>query len=382
MSDGLPLSGLFVVEIGHSLAGPFACSILGDLGATVLKVETGKGDHARDWGPVHVSGAAALFHAVNHGKRSAVANLRDPDDVVALRALILDRADILVQNLRVGALDKVGLDGASLTAAKPSLIYCNVGAFGRTGPLRDAPGYDPLIQAASGLMSMLGSPGELPSRVPVAINDLGTGIWAVVGILSALLKRKDTGRGGIVDVSLYETALTWMTVPLSDYMATGDLPERLGSGVANIVPYQVFDCIDGSLLIAAGNDLLFGRLCNVLGLTELITDPRFAANVGRVANRRTLIPLLADKMKLRTVADMRAALQEAGVPCGQVNTVDATVASPQTEALGIIQATPEHNVRTLALPVSFDGKRPSLAGRIPSLGEHQDMIATTQEPAR
>lgn len=383
MSDRLPLAGLLAVEIGHSLAGPFACSILADLGATVVKVESaGKGDHARDWGVRHVAGSAALFHAVNHGKRSVVANLREPADAAALSAFIVDRADIVVQNLRAGALDAVGLDGATLTAAKPSLVYCNVGAFGRAGPLRDAPGYDPLIQAASGLMSMLGNPGEPPSRVPVAINDMGTGIWAVVGILSALLKRKETGRGGIVDVSLYETALTWMAVPLSDYMATGELPERLGSGVANIVPYQTFDCADGVLLIAAGNDLLFGRLCRVLGVADLPSDPRFATNVGRVANRRALIPLLAPLIRTRKVAELAQVLMEAGVPCGPVNSVDAALSSPQTKALDIIQTTPEHGVRTLALPVSFDGRRPPLAGRTPALGEHQDMIATSQEPVR
>ncbi|PZW43089.1 crotonobetainyl-CoA:carnitine CoA-transferase CaiB-like acyl-CoA transferase [Humitalea rosea] len=373
----LPLAGMFVVEIGHSLAGPFAGMVLADLGATVLKVENaGKGDHARDWGPPFAAGAAVLFHAVNRGKRSLRADLRDPGTAAALRALILDRADVVLQNLRVGTLDAVGLGGPALTEAKPSLVYCNIGAFGHRGPQRNDPGYDPLIQAASGLMSMLGHPGEPASRVPVAINDIGTGIWAALGILAALLRRKDTGRGGIVDVSLYETALAWLTVPASDYLASGLLPERLGSGVGNIVPHQAFDCADGPIMIAAGNDLLFARLCAALGLPGLATDPRFATNGGRVANRTTLIVLLAEAVRLRTTQELSAALAAAGVPCGPVLTLDAALAHPQTQALGMLAATPEDGVRTVALPVSFDGHRPPLAGRAPRLGEHQHMLAT------
>jgi crotonobetainyl-CoA:carnitine CoA-transferase CaiB-like acyl-CoA transferase len=369
------LAGTFVVEIGHSLAGPFAGMVLADLGATVLKVENaGKGDHARDWGPPFVAGAAVLFHAVNRGKRSLCADLRDPETTAALRSLILDRADVVLQNLRPGVLDAVGLGAAGLTAAKPSLVYCNVGAFGHLGPQRTAPGYDPLIQAASGLMSMMGHPGEPPSRVPIAINDIGTGIWAALGVLAALLRRKDGGRGGVVDVSLYETALAWLTVPASDYLANGVLPERLGSGVGNIVPHQAFDCADGPVMIAAGNDLLFGRLCDVLGLQSLASDPRFATNGGRVANRTTLIVLLSEALRLRHAAEVTDALAAAGVPCGPVNTLATSLAHPQTLALGMIATLPGEELRTIALPVSFDGQRPLPGGRAPQLGEHQQML--------
>lgn len=371
----LPLAGLFAVEIGHSLAGPFAGMVLADLGATVLKVESAaKGDHARDWGPPFEAGAAVLFHAVNRGKRSLRADLRDPATARALRELILDRADIVLQNLRVGVLDRVGLGAEALTADKPSLVYCNLGAFGRVGPLRDAPGYDPLIQAATGLMSMLGHPGEPPVRVPVAINDIGTGIWAALGILAALLRRKETGRGGVVDVSLYETALAWLTVPGSDFLASGVLPERLGSGVGNIVPHQAFESADGPIMIAAGNDLLFARLCRVLGLERLVQDSRFATNGSRVANRTTLIVLLSESVRTRDAAELTAALSAAGVPCGPINTLDVAFSAPQTEALGMVAATPGDGVRTVALPLSFDGIRPSLAGRAPRLGEHQDLL--------
>lgn len=375
MAEGLPLAGRFAIEIGHSLAGPYAGAILADLGATVLKVEaTGKGDHARDWGPPFVDGAAALFHAVNRGKMSVVADLRDAATVRGLRQLILGRADILLQNLKVDALEEVGLGAESLLAEKPGLVVCNIGAFGRTGPKRRAPGYDPLIQAASGLMAINGHPGAPPARVPVALNDLGTGVWAALGICAALLRREQDGVGGVVDVSLYETALAWMTVPLSDYLAGGPPPRRYGSGVSNIVPYQTFDAADGTLLIAAGNDLLFGRLCVVLGQADLVTDPRFATNGARVANRDALILLLQTAIAGWRKDELAAALEQAGIPCGNVADVAQALEDPQLGALGIVGSMPGSGVRTVGLPVSFDGKRPPLAGAAPTLGQHQHLL--------
>lgn len=375
MADALPLAGRFAVEIGHSLAGPYAGAILADLGATVVKVEVpGKGDHARDWGPPFVDGAAALFNAVNRGKQSVVADLRDKPTAAALRRLIMERADILVQNLRVGALEEAGLGAEVLLAEKPGLVICNVGAFGRSGPKRSAPGYDPLIQAASGLMSINGHPGAPPARVPVALNDLGTGVWAALGIMGALLRRERDGKGGVVDVSLYETALAWMTVPLSDFMAGGPMPRRYGSGVSNIVPYQTFDTADGTLLIAAGNDLLFARLCAVLDLPALATDPRFATNGGRVSNRDPLIALLQAATAPWRAADLARALEDAGIPCGSVADVGQALEDPQIEALGIVGTLPGSTARTIGLPLSFDGQRPPLSGRAPRLGEHQDTL--------
>jgi crotonobetainyl-CoA:carnitine CoA-transferase CaiB-like acyl-CoA transferase len=383
LPDPLPLAGRFAVEIGHSLAGPFCGAVLADLGATVLKVESaGKGDHARDWGPPFAHGAAALFHAVNRGKLSVTAELRDPETAAALRRIILERADILVQNLKPGTLEAAGLGAEALLEAKPALVVCNIGAFGRDGPKRDAPGYDPLIQAASGLMSMNGHPGAPPARLPVAVNDVGTGIWGALGILAALLRQAATGRGGIVDVSLYETALNWMGVPIADHLASGTLPRRYGSGVANIVPYQVFECADGGLLIAAGNDLLFGKLCGVLGLQALAADPRFATNGDRVANRDALIPALGAAIEGWPVAMLAEALKAARIPSGPVQDVAAALADPQTAALGIVAATPEDKVTIVALPLSFDGQRPPLSGRAPRLGEHQAMLERYSAPKR
>lgn len=382
MAEALPLAGRYAVEIGHSLAGPYAGAILADLGATVLKVESlGKGDHARDWGPPFVDGDAALFHAVNRGKLSVTADLRDPATVAVLRRIILERADILLQNLKVGALEAAGLGADSLLAEKPGLVICNIGAFGRTGPKRSAPGYDPLIQAASGLMSINGHPGAAPARVPVALNDLGTGVWAALGICAALLRRERDGRGGVVDVSLYETALAWMTVPLSDHMAGGPLPRRYGSGVSNIVPYQTFDAADGTLLIAAGNDLLFARLCAVLGAPEIAADTRFTTNGARATSRDALIPLLQARVADRRLAELTVALEAAGIPCGEVADVAQALQDPQLAALGIIGELPGRAMRTVGLPLSFDGVRPALAGPAPRLGEHQHILDASRKDA-
>jgi crotonobetainyl-CoA:carnitine CoA-transferase CaiB-like acyl-CoA transferase len=382
MADALPLAGRYAVEIGHSLAGPYAGAILADLDATVLKVESaGKGDHARDWGPPFVDGDAALFHAVNRGKQSVTADLRDPATAAALRRIILERADILLQNLRPGALEAAGLGADALLAEKPGLVVCNIGAFGRTGPKSGAPGYDPLVQAACGLMSINGHPGAPPARVPVALNDLGTGVWAALGICAALLRRERDGRGGVVDVSLYETALAWMTVPLSDHLAGGPLPRRYGSGVSNIVPYQTFDTADGTLLIAAGNDLLFTRLCGVLGAPEVAADARFATNGARATNRDVLIPLLQERVAVRHLAELTAALEAAGIPCGKVADVGEALRDPQLAALGIIGELPGRALRTVGLPLSFDGVRPPLAGPAPRLGEHQHILDQSRKDA-
>ena len=239
MSQPLPLAGLRVIEIGHSLAAPYAGQIFAHLGARVIKIENAKtGDYARGWGPPFIEGAAALFHAMNNGKQSISADFSDKDCIDRIRDFILAHADVVIQNLKPGNLDSHGLGAQALTTARPSLIYCNLGAFGASGPLSDKPGYDPLAQAYSGMMSILGHEGDALSRVPLSLNDMGTGMWTVIGVLSALRTRDadPMRRGQIVDVSLYETALAWMMVPLSDVLAGAALPKRSGSSSPNIVP--------------------------------------------------------------------------------------------------------------------------------------------------
>lgn len=373
----LPLDGVCVVEIGHSLAAPYAGNILAQLGARVIKVEArGKGDYARGWGPPFTGDAASMFHAVNNGKCSVTADFDDPASLGAVREFILREADVVMQNLKAGALVKHALDADSLTQAKPDLIYCNMGAFGRHGPLADRPGYDPLIQAFSGMMSILGHAGDEPSRVPVSINDMGTGMWAAIGILAALAQRarQPGGRPQVVDVSLFETALAWMTVPMTDRLAKGPQPKRNGSGSPNIAPYQVFRCADQQIMIAAGNDVLFARLCHAIGLPELVDDPRFASNGERVGHLPELLAALEPKIATMTADECLSRLSAQSIPCGPLNTIDQVLAHPQTAALDILRQTPRGDLTTIALPISFDGHRPPLAGNGPVLGEHDALL--------
>ncbi|MEN9588752.1 MAG: hypothetical protein RLZZ481_538 [Pseudomonadota bacterium] len=378
MSQALPLTDICVIEIGHSIAAPYAGQIFAHLGARVIKIENATtGDYARGWGPPFIEGAAALFHAMNNGKKSIRADFNDAACVARVRAFMLEHADVVIQNLKPGNLDSHGLGAQALTAEKPSLIYCNLGAFGATGPLRDKPGYDPLAQAYSGMMSILGHEGDALSRVPLSLNDMGTGMWTVIGVLSALRSRDadPERRGQIVEVSLYETALAWMTVPLSDVLAGAALPARSGSSSPNIVPYQVFDCADGAILVAAGNDTLYARLCTTLELPALAQDPRFVTNGGRVENRVALIALLQPRFKKLPAHDWLAKLEAASIPCGPIQTVDRVIANKQTQALDILRTTPDGKAATVALPLSFNGQRPPLAGNTPTLGQHDYLLS-------
>jgi crotonobetainyl-CoA:carnitine CoA-transferase CaiB-like acyl-CoA transferase len=388
MTRPLPLAGVCVVEIGHSLAAPYAGLIFAHLGARVVKIENAAGgDYARGWGPPFIDGASALFHAMNHGKEGISADFSDAVCTDLIRQFIVANADVVIQNLKPGSLDRYGLGAKELTTLCPSLIYCNLGAFGATGPLRNKPGYDPLVQAYSGMMSIVGHADDAPSRVPVSINDMGTGMWAVIGVLAALRDkdRSDPARGQVIgqviDVSLYETALAWMTVPLSDSLAGGPEPARIGSGSPNIVPYQVFDCADGAILVAAGNDTLYRRLCSVMDLPSLADDPRFVSNGDRVLNREALIAILVARFKLKTASDWLERLEAESIPCGPLQTVDCVVKDEQTLSLDILRETPDGRTTTVALPLSFDGRRPPIPGNTPGLGEHNHLLATPPGPA-
>jgi crotonobetainyl-CoA:carnitine CoA-transferase CaiB-like acyl-CoA transferase len=373
MSSPKPLSGLVVIEIGHSIAAPYAGMILGELGAEVVKVENPNGgDACRGWGPPFLEDAATCFHAVNRAKRGVTIDLADFEDAARLRALVVERADVVLHNLKFGALDRYGLGAAELVAAKPSLVFCNLGAFGAVGPLREKPGYDPMMQAYSGLMSLLGEDGRPPVRVPASIIDMGAGMWSVIGILAALQERGRTGKGGIVDTSLYETGLAWMSIYLAGFLANREIPARHGSGVDMIVPYQAFAAADGYMMVAAGNDNLFRRLCGVLDRPGLAEDPRFRGNKDRVVHRAELIPLLADIFTTKPVAHWAQLLEQAGIPNGPLNTLDQVVADAQTAALGMIQQKPDSALALVGLPLSFDGIRPAFAKAAPALGEDNE----------
>jgi crotonobetainyl-CoA:carnitine CoA-transferase CaiB-like acyl-CoA transferase len=377
MSNAHPLKGITVVEIGHTMAAPYAGMILAELGADVIKVETpGAGDYSRGMPPFRGK-KSAVFQALNRGKRSIAVDLSDPESAQQLRALIVDRADVLVHNLKFGAMTKLGLGPVELLSAKPSLIYCNIGAFGAVGPMRERPGYDPLMQAYSGLMSIMGEDGRPPARVGVSITDMATGLWSVIGILAACIERTTTGRGRVIDASLLETALAWLAYHLSSYFVTGTLPRREGSGLAQMVPYQAFATQDAYVMVAAGNDNLFRKLCKALEREELTSDPLFATNKERCANRTQLIELLETIFESAPSATWLSRLAEHGVPCSPINTIDRVIDDPQINALGILQSSPDGEETLIGLPLSFDGERPPFVRAAPALGAHTSEILSS-----
>jgi crotonobetainyl-CoA:carnitine CoA-transferase CaiB-like acyl-CoA transferase len=371
----LPLANLVVVELGHSVAAPFAGQILGDLGAQVVKIEKSDGgDDARTWGPYFVDDTSTTFLCLNRNKQSVSVNLRDPTQVERLREFITKRADVVVQNLRPGSVEKLGLDSASLRSVNERLIYCNLGAFGKKGPLSHLPGYDPIMQAYGGIMSVTGEEGRPPVRAGVSLVDMGTGMWAVIGILSALQQRNASGRGCEVDVSLYESALAWMTVPVASYTASGELPARLGSGAAITAPYGAYRTRDGHMMIAAGNQALFAKVSDALGHREWVDDARFRTNEHRLKNKQQLATLIEAVLAAKPTSEWVSLLEDAGVPCGPIQDVRQVLTAPQTEALGILQKTSHDALRLVGLPISFDGARPGMRLPPAALGEHTDEI--------
>jgi formyl-CoA transferase len=362
------LDGIKVVELGQVLAGPFAGAILADLGATVVKVEKPDGgDDARQMGPAFRHGDALNFHEFNRGKRSVTLDLKAPEGVAALHGLLAD-ADILVHNLRPGVAEALGIGPDAVTALHPRLIYCAMGAFGHKGPLSHRPGYEPLFQAFAGLSSITGEPDGPPVRMGASVVDQGTGMWTVIGALAALQQRARTGRGCVVNTSLFETALMWGGQKISAYVNQGKLPERHASGHPNFVPYQAFDCADGPLLVCCGNDRLFRKFADVLG-QDWPADPRYATNRLRLANQGALLPEIAALLRARPRAELAEALIAAGVPCSPVNSIPEVMAEPQTAAMEMLQPVPGEDFSLVAMPISFDGERPRIRHGAPRLGE-------------
>mgnify|MGYP001198535498 CR=1 FL=1 len=382
-SPKAPLAGMLVVEMGHSVAAPFAGQILGDLGAEVIKIEKPEGDDARKWGPPFVDGAAATYQALNRNKKSVVTRLRDAADRERLIALI-ERADVVLQNLRPGQVEQLGLGADEMLQRNSRLVYCNMGAFGARGPLAGHPGYDPLMQAFSGIMSVVGMEGAPSVRVGPSIIDMGTGMWGVIGILSALMRRQATGAGSVVDVSLFETATAWMTMHAAQYLASGELPTKVGSGQVGIVPYRAYRTSDGELVVAAGNDKLFKGFCAAMGRLEWVTDARFASNPERVRHADALYPLIEAEMARRNNADWLALLEAEGVPCAPVQNARQMLEHEQTLALGIAQPVPDSSIPLIGLPISFDGQRPVPRYAARPLGADTAMLASepvTIDPA-
>lgn len=369
----LPLAGIKVVEIGQNLAGPYAGEVLATLGADVVKVERPEGDDARSWGPPFWQGAAAIFQTVNRNKRSITLDLRDAACSAWLKDYLAD-VDVLLHNMRPGAMEELGLGGAALTARHPQLIYASLSAFGHKGPRRLNPGYEPMVQAFAGIFSMNGAEDAPPTRVGVPILDMGTGLWLALGCVAALLRRARTGRGGIVDASLFETALAWLTVPFASFAVTGEVPKRHRTGSRRLVVFEAFETADGEVIIAAANDRLFQKLARALGRPDWIADERFKTNPLRLANKAALIPQIQAIVRQASSAHWVEHLEAAGVPCAPVQDLADVVVEPQTAALGMIEKLPGVELGLIGLPLSFDGERPPMRQRAPRLGEHNDEL--------
>lgn len=373
----LPLEGVRVVDVTTSLAGPYCTEVLAALGADVVKVEPPTaGDEARSWGPPFWNGESTMFLAMNAGKRSVALDLRRGLDVVLRLA---DGADVFIQSLRPGTAEARGFGADAVRVRNPRLVYATIGAFGREGPWSDRPGYDPLAQAAGGILSVTGEEGGPGVRVGVSMIDQSTGLWAALGIVSALHERERTGEGRTIDVSLYETALALLSYQLTGFLSSGTVPGRHGTAFPSIVPYRVYATADGEMMIAAGNDGLFAALAEALGIPKAAEDPRFRTNPDRVAHRRELDELVGAAVSGLETAALLDRLEAAGVPAAPVHDIAQVAEHPQTKALGMLQSLPHPRVPelvTVAMPFSADGERVQHRTPPPALGAHTaDVLA-------
>ncbi len=374
-SPALPLEGVRVADFSRVLAGPLATMILGDLGADVVKVERPEtGDDTRAWGPPFVGSDAAYFLSLNRNKRSVVLDLSTEEARASARRLAL-ASDVVVENFRPGLMERFGLGYPGLSAERPELVYCSLTAFGSGGESASRPGYDIIVQALSGLMSFTGHPGGEPTKVGVALLDVICGLYAANAIQAALLGRRSTGRGALVTVSLFDASLAALVNQAANYLLGGIVPAAMGNQHPNIVPYQLFGSADRPFILAAGNDRLFERTCEVIGRPELATDERFATNEARVRNRVELIPILASVFATRPAAGWVAALEAAAVPCAPVRTLDEVFASPEGATAVQELADPVRGaLRLVADPIRIDGSVTPVRLPPPSLGEHTDEV--------
>jgi crotonobetainyl-CoA:carnitine CoA-transferase CaiB-like acyl-CoA transferase len=366
-----PLAGLKVLDLSRILAGPFAGQTLADLGATVIKVEAPGGDDTRTWGPPFIERGndrtAAYFYAANRGKKSVVADFTTPEGQDFVRSLAAE-ADVLLENFKVGGLTKYGLDYPALSAINPRLVYCSITGFGQDGPYAERAGYDYMIQGMSGLMSITGTPDGEPQRVGVAVTDLCSGLYAVIGILAAIRQRDETGVGQHVDIALLDCATAMLANQAMNYLATGKAPGRTGNAHPNIVPYQVFPVADGDIIVATGNDAQYRRFCEVVKRPALAADSAFATNRDRVTRREALVPLLAEATRAWRRDDLLAALHGVGVPAGPINSIAQALDDEQVRARGM-RISPD-GVEGIRSPFRFSGSTLDTARTAPRLGEH------------
>ena len=370
-----PLSGLLVADFSRILAGPYATMLLADLGAEVVKVESPSGDDTRTWSPPVRDGVSTYYLGVNRNKRSVALDLKDPGDADAARELAR-RADILVENFKPGGLARFGLDYDSVSTGNPGVVYASISGFGSGPDGRDLPGYDLMVQAISGLMSLTGDPGGPPYRAGISVFDVMAGLHATIGVLAALQARTTTGRGQHVEVNLLSSALSGLVNQSSAYVAGGVVPTRMGNSHPSLFPYEPLPCADGDLIITAGNNGQFRRLVEVLGAPELADDPRFRGNEDRTAHRDELRPLLVERLATRTTMEWFGVITAAGVPCGPINTVDGGVRFAQEVGLDpVVQVgTADDAVPSVRNPIRFSATPADYRLPPPTLDEHGDEI--------
>ena len=365
-----------VCDLTQNLAGPLCAQILGDLGADVIKVEAPGGDPGRAWGPPFWGTDSTLFLSANRNKRSIILDLKSPEGRGILHR-IAKESDVLVQSARFGVPEQLEYDYETIRALREDIIYMAISAYGDRGPMRELPGYDPLMQAFSGIMSVTGNPGAPPSRVGGSVVDFGTGMWSTIAILSALRTRDATGEGAKLDAALLDTAVGWVSYHMMGFLATGDAPGPMGSAMDSIVPYQGFQTADGSVMISGGSDRIFVRLCEALRLGELGADPRFLTNPDRVANRDELIEILENQIKSHTTDDLLELLNDHAVPCSPIQNMAEVAAHPQVAEAGLLPmaAHPEvPDYQDVALPLRVDGERPRGVRPPPAAGEHTSEV--------
>ena len=373
------LDGIKVLDLSRHLAGPYCAMMLGDLGAEVIKVERpGAGDETRQWGPPFLGGESAYYLCCNRNKKSLTLNLKHEQGIAIARKLA-ERSDVLIENFRIGGLDELGLGYAALKEINPRLIYCSISGFGHTGPDRELPGYDFLIQGRGGFMSITGERDSTPMKVGVAIVDVATALFASNAILAALFARERTGEGQHLDMALLDSQIALLANVGSNYLCSGEVPGRWGNAHSSIVPYQAFQAADDYLILAIGNDGQWGRFCVTAGVSAWAEDKRFATNPQRVAHRATLIPMLEDLFRRKTIAEWLQRCTDADVPAGPVNSLDKVFADPQALTRGMLVEMPHPTAETVRLagtPLNLSATPVQMRLPPPLLGEHTDEILT------
>lgn len=371
------LTHIKVLDLSRVLAGPFCTMILGDLGAEVIKVEApGGSDETRKWGPPFQNGVSAYYLTANRNKKSITANLKTEEGIKIIKELVKE-SDVVIHNFKTGTMEKFGLGYEELKEINPQIVYCSITGFGETGPYKDMPGYDFIIQAMSGLMSITGDEKSGPQKLGVAITDVLTGLYACIGIQAALLEREQSGMGQKLDISLYDSAVSSLVNIGSNYLMSGDIPKRLGNQHANIVPYQTFPTQDGEMVIAVGNDHQFKKLCQILGKPELAEMEKFKSNPDRVQHRNELIPLLEEVLITKPTSYWQKKCNEQKIPCGPIQNIEQVANDPQLAARNMFMTT-EHptagTIKMIGSPLKLSRTPVTLRHHPPNAGEHNDEI--------